>query len=97
MPRTNTDPKADTFTFRLDPALKAALTQSALEERKQPAELVRQLVRDHLAIKQRQAFEAEARRQCQKINARARDPKSDEAKVMRELDADLEEFADQWK
>jgi hypothetical protein len=44
----------------------------------------------------RRAFEAEARRQCLEVNAAARDPDSDEAAVMRELEASLAEFADEW-
>lgn len=92
-----TAPKSDTFTFRLDAAMKAALTRSAAAERKQPAELMRELVRDHIAGKERRAFEAEAHRQCLVINAGARDPDSDEARVMRELEAHLEPFADEWR
>jgi len=38
------------------------------------------------------AFEAEARRQCLKINALVQDPNSDEAAVMRELDAAFDEM-----
>jgi predicted HicB family RNase H-like nuclease len=37
----------------------------------------------------RRAFEEEARRQCLAINTAARDPKSDEAAVMRELEHDF--------
>jgi len=99
MSRTSSSPKAETFTFRLDSALKAALTRSAEDEHMQAADLIRQLVRDHLAAKERRAFEAEARRQSLAIAQRARDPDSDEARVMREIEAGLErdEFADEWK
>jgi hypothetical protein len=31
------------------------------------------------------------------LNAAAQDPTSDEAQVMRELEADLDAFADEWK
>jgi len=97
MPRTSASPKGGTFTFRLEPDLKAALARSAADDHKQPAEVVRGLVRDYLAEKARRAFEEEARRQCLAINARAQDPSSDEARVMRELEADLDAFADEWK
>jgi hypothetical protein len=99
MPRTSDTPKGETFTFRLDPALKVALSRSAADEHMQPAELLRMLVRDHVAGKERRAFEAEARRQSRAIADRARDPKSDEAQVMREIEAGLErnDFADEWK
>ena len=95
MLRKAAPPQADTFTFRLDPALKLALAQSAAEEHKQPAELLRELVRDYLARKQRQAFELEARRQCAELNARAGD--SDEARIMGEFDAGLEGLAAEWR
>ncbi len=47
-------------------------------------------------LTRRRVFEAEARRQCLAANAAARDPDSDEAGVMRELEANLAEFADEW-
>jgi hypothetical protein len=97
MPHASATPKGDTFTFRLDPGMKDALTRSAADEHKPPAEVVRGLVRDYLARKERRAFEAEARRQCLALRAAAADPASDEAQVMRELEADLEAFADEWK
>ena len=97
MGRASGSPKGETFTFRLDPAMKAALTSLAAEERKQPGELMRELVSDHIARTERRAFEAEARRQCLLINARVRDPRSDEAQVLRELEADIEAFGDEWK
>jgi hypothetical protein len=99
MPRTSTTQKAATFTFRLDPGEKAALTRSAKEEHLHPAELLRALVRDHLAERERRAFEAEARRQSQAIARRARDAIGDEAQVMGELEAELDrgEAADEWK
>ena len=99
MPRTSANPKADTFTFRLDPTLKADLNRAAYEAHMPPAELVRALVRAHLAGKERRAFVAEARRQSLAIAQRADDPSSDEARVMAEIEADLENgaFADTWK
>ena len=97
MAPTTSAPKSDTFTFRLDANLKAALTKSAMAERKQPGALVRDLVRDHVARRERRAFEEEARRQCLAINAGARNSESDEAQVMRELEGDLEAFADEWR
>ena len=97
MGRASDPPKGETFTFRLDPAMKAALMSLATEEHKQPGELMRELVRDHIARAERRAFEEEAHRQCLVIKARSRDPKSDEAQVLRELEADLEAFGDEWK
>jgi hypothetical protein len=65
----------------------------------QPAELMRDLVRRHVAGREHRAFEIEARRQSLSIAQRARDPASDEAQVMREIEADMghNDFADEWK
>lgn len=97
MAGTSASAKNQSFTFRLEPALKAALSASAAEQRKQPAELMRELVKAHIAHRERQAFEEEARRACLVINDLARDPNSDEAQVMRELDAYIEDMSDDWK
>ncbi len=99
MPRTTTNPKADTVTFRIDPALKAALAKLAEQEAKPLGELMRELVRERVEHKRRRDFEAEARRQSEAIAARARDPGTDEHAVMRGIDAELEqdELADEWK
>lgn len=78
MARTSPGPKGETFTFRLDHALKQELTRSAAEEHMPPAELMRELVRHHLADKQRRTFESEARRQSLTIAQRAQDPTSDD-------------------
>lgn len=73
--------------------------RSADDERMPPAELLRSLVRDHLAERERRAFEALARRQSLAIAARVRDPNGDEARVMHELDAALEDetLGAEWK
>ena len=84
-------------TVRLDPALKADLAEVAKQESKALGELLRELICEHVARKKRQDFEAEAHRQSLEAAAAARDPNSDEAQVMRELEADLEELADEWK
>jgi hypothetical protein len=79
--------------------MKAGLAQAALDEHKQPGELMRDLLEAHLAAKRRRAFEEEARRQSLLINARAQDHDSDEAAVMRELDEQLDQddFGGEWK
>ena len=99
MPRSSDALKGQTFTFRLEPALKAALTRSAEEERIQPAELLRDLVRAYLADRERRAFEAEARRQSRAIAARAGQPDSDDAQVMREIEGqlDADDFGSAWR
>jgi len=99
MPSRTKALKDETFTFRLEPRLKAALIEAAADEHKQPGELIRGLLEAHIAGKERRVFEAEARRQCLAINARARTPDSDEAAVLRELGEhlDADAFADEWR
>ena len=89
----------ESFTFRLEPEMKAALTLAAASEDRQPGELLRDLLRRYIADKERATFEAEARRQCLAVNALAQNPDSDEAAVMAELDAHLaaDGFRDEWK
>ena len=93
MPRTSMDHKAEVITFRVPPALKAAFVKVAAEESKPVGELLRELICEHIKQTDRRAFEAEARRQSMIIAKAAEDPNSDEAAVMRELDANFDEFA----
>lgn len=97
MTLTTTEAKVEMVTVRLDPVLKAELVAAAKQESKGLGELLRELIREHVARKKRQDFEAEAHRQSLEAAAAARDPDSDEAQVLRELGADLEEFADEWR
>lgn len=87
MPRTTTEPKAQVVTFRIDPALKADLSKLAERESKPVGELLRDLIRERVERTRRRDFEAEAHRQSLVIAAAARDPNSDEAAMLRELDA----------
>jgi hypothetical protein len=89
--------KVETVTFRIDSVLKTAFSQIAAEESKPVGELLRELVRDRVEQKARRVFEAEARRQSLEVAAAAQDPRSDEAAVLRELEAELEGFSDEWK
>jgi hypothetical protein len=93
MARTSAEPNADIITVRIPPALKTAFGEIARQEGKPVGELLRELIREHVKEKDRREFEAEARRECLVINAAAGDPHSDEAAVMRELDANFDEFA----
>ena len=90
-------PKLKTVTIRVDSAVKAAIVEIAEQEAKPVGELLREMVTEHVARQRRLAFEAEAHRQALELAAAAQDPGSDEAAVMRELDANLEEFAGEWK
>jgi hypothetical protein len=90
-------PKVETVTFRVDSVLKTAFAEIAAEESKPVGELLRELVRERVARKARHRFEAEARRQSLEAATVSQDPRSDEAAVMREIEAELEEFSDEWK
>jgi hypothetical protein len=91
------DTKSETITFRIDATLKDELAEIAEKQAKPVGELLRELVREHIKQKKRREFEAEARRQCEILNAAAEDPSSDEAQILREIDANFEEFAREWK
>jgi FKBP-type peptidyl-prolyl cis-trans isomerase (trigger factor) len=93
----NRAPNAATVTFRIDSVLKAAFAKIAAEESKPVGELLRELIRERVEQKARREFESEARRQSLEAAAAAQDPRSDEAAVMREMEAELEEFSDEWK
>jgi hypothetical protein len=94
---SNSSIQAETISFRIDPALKAALVKMAEQEAKPVGQLLRELVRERLEKKLRREFEADARRQSLEIAAAARDLNSDEAAVMRELDALFDESIREWK
>jgi len=93
MARTSPEPKGEIITFRIPLALKAALSEIAAEEAKPVGEVLRELIRQRVKDKERREFEAEARRQSLLIAEAAKDPSSDEAQVMRELDANFDEFS----
>src|ERR1700744_846133 len=78
MPRTTTLLKDETFTFRLDPRMKAEFAKSAAEQQKQPAQLLRDLVTEHLLRERRRAFEVEAQREVGIINGATANPANDE-------------------
>lgn len=87
------DAKTEIVTFRLDAVLKDEFAGIAAEEDKPVGELLR----EHVKRRKRPAFEAEARRQCEVLNAAARNPDSDEAPVMRELEAHFVDVMREWK
>lgn len=99
MPRATQHPKADSFNFRIDPALKAAFTQATEAEDKPAAQVLRDFMRAYVERRNRKAFEAEARRQSRAAAERARDPQSDEAQSLRDMESllDADDFANEWK
>ncbi len=92
MARTSGDPKGDVITFRVSTSLKTALTELAARKSKPVGELLRELVRAGLDRAPPANFEAEARRQSLELAAAAHDPNSDEAAIMRELEANFAEL-----
>ncbi len=89
MPRTSLHPKESSFNLRIDPALKAAFTAATEAEDRPAAQVIRDFMRSYVKARERRAFEAEALRQSLLIAERARDPNSDEAQVMREIEAEI--------
>lgn len=86
----------DTVNFRLPGEQKQALAKLAAERDKPLSELVREVVERYLAEEERSAWEAEARRASLALAEEAKDPSSDEARTLKALDANLDEFADEW-
>ena len=89
MPRTSVHRKETSFNLRVDPALKAAFTAAAEAEDKPAAQVVRDLMRAYVKQREREAFREQARRDSLAAAQAAKDPNSDEAQIMRELDANL--------
>ena len=83
MPRISHHPKEESFNFRVDPALKAAFQSATEAEDKPAAQVLRDFMRAYVERHHQRAFAAEAQRQSGLIAARAADPNSDEAEVMR--------------
>lgn len=99
MPRTSQHRKETSFNLRLDPALKAAFTKATEAEDKPAAQVIRDFMRSYVETRERRAFEAQAQRDCLAINEAVRDPNSDEAQVMREIEAEMNDpsFWEDWK
>ena len=95
--RATSSAKADTLTFRIEPALKTAFARIAGEEHKPVGGLLRELVRERVEHRRRRAFGSDARRQSQEAAAARHDADSDEAAMLRWLDANLAELTGEWK
>jgi hypothetical protein len=89
--------KTETVTFRIDAALKDEFAEIAEAEAKPVGELLRELVREHVKRRKRLAIEVEARRQSLECAAAAQDPNSDEAAVLREMEAHFADVMREWK
>jgi predicted transcriptional regulator len=99
MPRTSLHPKEANFNLRLDATLKAAFTRAAEAADRPAAQLLRDFMRDYVKRQEREAWEAEVRRQSLAAAARATDPTTDDHASLQEFAAFLDEnhFADEWK
>ena len=99
MPRTTISPKDSSFNLRIDPDLKAAFTAAAAAEDRPAAQLLRDFMRAYVRRHERRDFAAEAQRQSRLIAASSQDPSSDEYRVLREIEAELDQddFAPEWK
>ncbi len=99
MARTSQFPKDQTFNFRIDPALKVAFVAAAETADRPASQVLRDFMRAYVRRGERLAFAAEASRQSLAIAARAREPGSDEAAVMREIADEIDDvaFADAWE
>jgi hypothetical protein len=98
MSRHDAHPKPGSFNFRVDPDLKDAFTAATDADHRPAAQVLREFMRAYVRHRERRAFEAEARRQSLVIAEAAADPHSDEAAVMRELEAALDsEIGDEWR
>lgn len=95
MPRMTQHRKVETFNFRIDPALKAAFTQATEADDKPAAQVLRDFMRAYVVRQRRRSFATEARRQSLAIAERARDPQSDEARSLRELESLLDDAHDE--
>jgi hypothetical protein len=99
MPRSSQYPKETSFNLRIDPALKAAFTRATEAEDKPAAQVVRDFMRAYVRARERHAFAERAKHDALVIKAAAADPNSDEAQVMREIEAEMAEpgFWEGWK
>ena len=80
---------------RLPPRPLNAAFQAATEAADKPAaQVLRDFMRLYVARRRQKDYLAEAGRQSQAIAARARGPKSDEAAMMRELEANFADLLD---
>ncbi|MBV9747936.1 MAG: hypothetical protein JO157_03885 [Acetobacteraceae bacterium] len=87
MPRMSPRPKVESFNFRVDPELKAAFTAAVAAEDKPAGQVLRDFMRAYVARQRERATMGEARRQSRLIAQAAADPASDEAEVMRWIEA----------
>lgn len=87
MPRLSQHPKEGSFNFRIDPVLKTAFQMAAEAEDKPAAQVLRDFMRAYVDRQRERAFANEARQQSRMLAERAAVEGSDEAEVMRWIEA----------
>lgn len=85
--------KMDTFTFRIEPDLKAAFVKLAENQDRPAGEILREFIRELVEAKRQSDFAREARRQSKIIAAAASNSGSDEAEVLRQLDRAFDQLS----
>lgn len=84
--------KLENFNFRLEPELKAAFAAAAEAADRPAAQVLRDFMRAYVEKREREQLRAAMRREAAALGRLAQDPDSDEAQILRELDANLDEF-----
>ncbi len=94
-----TSSKAESFNFRVNSSLKAAFSAAAAADERSAAQLLRNFMRLYVEHRDRRKYSAEARRQSLAVAEAAADPATDEAAVMREIEAELTGVGsgDEWR
>lgn len=90
------DETKEPVNFRLGRSDREALHRLARARDKSVGQLVREVVEEYVANQARATWEAEARRTAAELGREAADPRSDEAEMLRVLDANLDAFAKEW-
>jgi hypothetical protein len=84
--------KLENFNFRLEPELKAAFAAAAEAADRPAAQVLRDFMRAYVEKRERDDLKVAMRRQAAELGRLAQDPHSDEAQILRELDANLDDF-----
>ncbi|MEX2528569.1 MAG: ribbon-helix-helix protein, CopG family [Gemmatimonadota bacterium] len=91
-----TDDVKEPINVRLGQDYKRALEELARDRNRTVSSVVREVLQDFVDAERRRAWEAEARRSARVLAEEAEDPDSPEAETLRTLEANLEEFAQEW-
>ena len=93
MPRLSSHHKDVSFNFRVDLDLKTAFQEITEADDISAAQVLREFMRGYILKRKQRDFTSEARRQSAIISAASGDPNADEARIMSELENDLQYFS----